>query len=371
MASSSKRKRTAKNPHAAEYEIVRPRQDAAQPSATSRTVTFDRNSSGRLGQHTEIAEVEISAEDLAALAQDPEFSSLPDDETLNYEYFEQTVQEDDNEVEPIVQQVPPAKVKKVKQNIFAEWLPFRDTHVHELTQHEGWADLSKRCIQCLQAEAAYKCDDCFGPTHWNGNFWQSVPLIDLGLRVQLGHNSGPCAAPRTFEMPLTVYHTNGAHLVNVSYCECNEPAGGYLFANQLLRSLWFPASLTHPRTAFTFAVLKQFHHLTLQGKTTAYDFYNSLVHATDNTGLKLPPKRYNKFMMVMRWWRHIKMLKRAGHGHDPAGVVATEQGSLAVECPACPHDGHNLPANWKWLPIAIAWIYTLYLAMDANFRLKL
>jgi hypothetical protein len=184
MASSSKRKRTAKNPHAAEYEIVRPRQDAAQPSATSRTVTFDRNSSGRLGQHTEIAEVEILAEDLAALAQDPEFSSLPDDETLNYEYFEQTVQEDDNEVEPIVQQVPPAKVKKVKQvyldhfylrylltqmlslvqNIFAEWLPFRDTHVHELTRHEGWADLSKRCIQCLQAEAAYKCDDCFGPT---------------------------------------------------------------------------------------------------------------------------------------------------------------------------------------------------------------
>lgn len=50
------------------------------------------------------------------------------------------------------------------QNIFADWLPFRDTHVHELTRHEGWADLSKRCIQCLQADAAYKCDDCFGPT---------------------------------------------------------------------------------------------------------------------------------------------------------------------------------------------------------------
>ena len=116
-----------------------------------------------------------------------------------------------------------------------------------------------------------------------------MPLIDLGLCVQLGHNGGPCATPRTFETPLTVYHTNGAHLVNVSYCECNEPAGSYLFANQLLRSSWFPASLTRPRTAFTFAVLKQFHHLTLQGKTTAYDFYNSLVHATDNTGLNPPP----------------------------------------------------------------------------------
>ena len=115
-----------------------------------------------------------------------------------------------------------------------------------------------------------------------------MPLIDLGLRVQLGHNGGPCAAPCAFDAPLVVYHTNGAHSVNVSYCQCNEPAGGYLFANQLLRSAWFPASLTRPRTAFTFAVLKHFHHLTLQGKTTAYDFYNSLVHETDNTGLKPP-----------------------------------------------------------------------------------
>jgi len=185
MASTSKRKRTAKNPHAAVYEVVRPRQDVVQPSATSRTVTFDRNPSGRLGQHTEIAEVEISAEDLAALADNPEFSSLPDDDTLNYEYFEQTVQADDKEDESTVHRAPAAKEKtKVKpvrldhcsllytrytltriiQNIFAEWPPFRDTHIHELTRHEGWADLSKRCIQCLQADAAYKCDDCFGPT---------------------------------------------------------------------------------------------------------------------------------------------------------------------------------------------------------------
>jgi hypothetical protein len=93
--------------------------------------------------------------------------------------------------------------------------------------------------------------------------------------------------------------------------------------------------------------------------------------------------------MVMRWWRHIKMLKRGGRGHDPAGVAATEQGSLAVECPACPHEGRNLPENWRNVPTAIgyvvlyisviayvltfnySWIYTLYLAMDANFRLKL
>jgi hypothetical protein len=125
--------------------------------------------------------------------------------------------------------------------------------------------------------------------HWNGAFWQPISLLDLGLRVQLGHNGAACPVPVTFTTPLTVYHTNGAHLVKVSYCQYGGPAGGYLYPNQLLRSLWFPASLTCPRTAFTFVVLKHFHHLTLQGKTTAYNFYNSLVHETDNTGINPPP----------------------------------------------------------------------------------
>jgi hypothetical protein len=116
-----------------------------------------------------------------------------------------------------------------------------------------------------------------------------MPLINLGLSVQLGHNGAACPSPVTFEAPLTVYHTNGAHFVKVSYCQCGGPAGGYLYPTQLLRATWFPASLTRPRTVFTFAVLKHFHHLTLQGKTTAYDFYNSLVHETDNTGIKPPP----------------------------------------------------------------------------------
>jgi hypothetical protein len=94
MSSSSKRKRPAKNLHAAQFEVIHATTLTAQPSATSRTVTFDRHASGRLGQHTEISEVSISAEDLAVLAQDPEYMSWPDDETLNFEYFEQVVQGD-------------------------------------------------------------------------------------------------------------------------------------------------------------------------------------------------------------------------------------------------------------------------------------
>jgi hypothetical protein len=41
------------------------------------------------------------------------------------------------------------------------------------------------------------------------------------------------------------------------------------------------------------------------------------------------------------------MLKRAGRGQDPAGASATAPGELAVECPACPHPGRNLPEGWE------------------------
>jgi hypothetical protein len=40
-------------------------------------------------------------------------------------------------------------------------------------------------------------------------------------------------------------------------------------------------------------------------------------------------------------------LKRGGRGHDPAGIDATSNGELMVECPACPHPGKNLPDGWE------------------------
>jgi hypothetical protein len=54
---------------------------------------------------------------------------------------------------------------------------------------------------------------------------------------------------------------------------------------QLLRMGWFPASTNHPRTVFTFDLLKLFHKITLQGKTTLYDFYHAILQVDD--GLQL------------------------------------------------------------------------------------
>lgn len=50
---------------------------------------------------------------------------------------------------------------------------------------------------------------------------------------------------------------------------------------------------------------------------------------------------------MVREWRNLKMLKRAGRGHDPAGITATKEGECGIICPACPHPGINLPSDWR------------------------
>ena len=52
-------------------------------------------------------------------------------------------------------------------------------------------------------------------------------------------------------------------------------------------------------------------------------------------------------MRVTRCFRHLMLAKRAGRGHDPDGIEKTQQGQLALDCPACPHPGKNLPQGWK------------------------
>lgn len=52
-------------------------------------------------------------------------------------------------------------------------------------------------------------------------------------------------------------------------------------------------------------------------------------------------------MLMVREWRHIKMLKRAGRAYDPNGITATAPGSLAIHCRACPLPNVNLPKGWE------------------------
>ncbi|KDQ54200.1 hypothetical protein JAAARDRAFT_60933 [Jaapia argillacea MUCL 33604] len=77
-----------------------------------------------------------------------------------------------------------------------------------------------------------------------------------------------------------------------------------------------------------------------------------------------------KFCGFIRMWQNLSMLKRAGRGHDPAGPLATKEGELAVQGLACPHVGRNLPDGWEKSSKDVIWLFTLYLAINANFRQK-
>ena len=56
-----------------------------------------------------------------------------------------------------------------------------------------------------------------------------------------------------------------------------------------------------------------------------------------------------------RQFAHIKLVKRAGRGSYQDGIATTPPGALAIQCPACPRPGVNLPDNWSSLPSSEQW----------------
>ncbi|KAG1855838.1 hypothetical protein C8R48DRAFT_749263 [Suillus tomentosus] len=234
-----------------------------------------------------------------------------------------------------------------------------------------------RCCDCHGTQMF--CHECtlqnhvFHPLHrieiWNRSFFQCITLKQLGVRVQLGHNPGErCYKPSpTASDDFVVIVLNGIHEIALDFCGC---ALAQIRYKQLLRMRWYPATVSEPQTAATFTVLQHFHILSFESKVSAYEFYQSLARRTDNSGLVAIRDRYSAFMRMVHQWHNLKQLGRGGRGHDPAGVDATAKGELAVLCPTCPQPGKNLPLDWEKEPLFTRWKYALFVAIDANFRLK-
>ncbi|KAI5998479.1 hypothetical protein EDC04DRAFT_2872174 [Pisolithus marmoratus] len=108
---------------------------------------------------------------------------------------------------------------------------------------------------------------------------------------------------------MTIVHTEGIFSHEVSVCNCpgSHPNDWHL---DLLGKGLFPASISKPKTAFTFAVLDHFLIDALECKTSAMSF--------------------------LKWF---------GFGHDMEQDPG--DGGLALFCPACPQPGVDLPADWK------------------------
>ncbi|KAF7797969.1 hypothetical protein EIP86_009176 [Pleurotus ostreatoroseus] len=301
--------------------------------------------------------------------------------------------EDEPQAEEIEGEVPGIKIRAMPgpkhydttAAPLSVWLPYRTEYLLEYCRHDGRRGIGDLCDACQEQTSVAKCEDCFvdevlcegcvlrrharNPLHfikvWQDDHFVRRSLFDLGLVVQLGHGGrGVCL--KHVSRTLVVIHSNGVHKVNARFCDCQVELPRRV---QLMRQGWWPATSTDPRTCATFDVLRRFHHLNLQCHTNAYDFYQSLENMTDPWHLEKLPERLSSFMLIVRQYRNVKALKRAGRQYEEGGVEATKCGDLALLCRACPHP-RTLPENWQKAPPEYAFLYWMFLAMDANFRQK-
>ncbi|KAJ7431719.1 hypothetical protein FB451DRAFT_1573587 [Mycena latifolia] len=275
---------------------------------------------------------------------------------------------------------------------------YRWTWLNELVRGEGRGDHAGHptCVcehpSCQGGVAELRCKDCHGceglaaecmvrehrrnPLHriekwnWEEGCFDDISLKSLGLRFELGRELHPHrVCPRPKRAPgkkFVVIDGNGLHDVELWYCDCGK---GPTLPVQLLRMKWLPSTGKYPKTAATFNVMRRYHLLSLESKCSMAEFYNSLARLTNNTG-EPPATRYQEFMNMTRIWRNLQMLKRAGRAHETDGIARTKPGACAIECPACPHPGKNIPPNWKDVPLEKRFLYALFLALDANFRMQ-
>ncbi|VDC00172.1 unnamed protein product [Peniophora sp. CBMAI 1063] len=191
---------------------------------------------------------------------------------------------------------------------------------------------------------------------WLEGHWQEITLKRLGVSVNFGHNGKPCPQPRRTPVDdFVILHTNGIHEVRAVFCGCTQEF--VPIRDQLMRARWWPATSITPQSGATFECLDAFDALAATGKTNAYEYYNSLCHLSDATGLHTLPDRYKEFGRMAHEWRHILQCKRAGRGHDRFGGLNTDITEQIAELS---------PELLDALPL----FELVMLAMDCNFRAR-
>ncbi|KAJ7490102.1 hypothetical protein B0H11DRAFT_1719907 [Mycena galericulata] len=277
----------------------------------------------------------------------------------------------------------------------AQWRGEKQFFLDETLRREGLGDsaVSPQCAVCDKAldGSIFRCSECgdflqckdccitrhqLTPLHflqeWTGAFWKAQTLENLGLVYQLGHQGRKCLAPAANARSMVVIDTSGIHTVKIRYCGC-DTSRTTSNLGQLMCNAWYPASLTDPGTCATFKVLDLFRLLGVVGNLNAHDFVAALERRTDafcSTGIRWMPDRYKAFARMSRQYAFLQRARRAGRGHDAAGLDATKLGELMVICWACPYDGRNLPSDWRDVDLKYRFLYMLMIALDANFKLK-
>ncbi|KAF9522825.1 hypothetical protein CPB83DRAFT_887328 [Crepidotus variabilis] len=227
----------------------------------------------------------------------------------------------------------------------------RSGYLEELLRWEGRGNFQEEgvCPDCTSRKKAtpslseYRCRSCF--------------LSDLVCKE--------CCVKRHRQQPFhVVEHRN---LLISTYLYYTQMGSTKQMSSIAGVSAQFLATYNFFDGAYTLRVL---HMFMLTSKLTVYDAYRALERLTNNIGIRLSNRRYRPLLRMTLQWRHLKMLKRGGRGHQLSGVEGTKEGELAIQCPTCPHPDINLPVDWREAPDGMKFLYMMILCMDANFRLK-
>lgn len=160
---------------------------------------------------------------------------------------------------------------------------------------------SKSCRGCGKGTPGqYRCRDCLGgrmlcrtcivdahqftPFHhaeeWTGTCFDRVTLSSLGLEIQCGHHGRRCPNAQGMELnKIQIIDHSGSYPMNVRYCGCPDAPPVY---EQLLLMSLFPATAERPRTAFTFAALKDVQTSIFAAKVSLWDWWNMVRRKTNN-----------------------------------------------------------------------------------------
>ncbi|KAF8222307.1 hypothetical protein L208DRAFT_1077656, partial [Tricholoma matsutake] len=155
--------------------------------------------------------------------------------------------------------------------------------------------------------ATFRCQDCFGYRlyckaciiechhdqllhileEWKNSFFHQTTLQNLGLCMQLGHQSwSSCSFHHQGHKDFFILHTNGIHSIDIDFCGCNSAPTP---CEQLLEAGWWPSTPLEPQSVASMAVLWSFHILNLQGQISPTDFYQSLEQMMVGNGLSDVP----------------------------------------------------------------------------------
>ncbi|KAF9017820.1 hypothetical protein BDZ89DRAFT_1140448 [Hymenopellis radicata] len=359
------------------------RQDASRPRVTHSMTTATTSTSDTASAIDATSAVDTPSFDLG-----PGHDIFSPPSVLPHSHL--SVQDDDDDdlyMDPEMQQATEEISSTASDDPMAMWRDRADTYLAELLLLEAPRQVG-RCqglscnaigtFQCLTcADDTLYCQACVVFRHkhlylhrmqyWTGRFFWKTTLADLGLRVQVGHPPGEaCCNPFRGDPNFTIIDVDGIYRVNIDYCNCHMVQPRDV---QLLRSRLYPATSVSPETCATFRCLETFQIMSFMSKVSAYEFYWSLSRLTENLGTHAPPNRYQPFLRMIRQWRHLKLTKRMGRGNEPSGRAGTKLNDLVIKCPACPQPGINMPDIATILPEK-RWLYRLFLAIDANFRLK-